>query len=249
MMDTSTDRIEKTGTKTADRIKLVSHSAIFYWWPAGILAGILSVLTLITGAEFSTELGDAKIQMLRSTTPGSIFAVLLFLVVLINSIRFRKTVSIAILLGVILLLGVSAWRGWLDTAVNMIPALDIRLSSGFYLFFSVTLGSVWLLNFVLFDRLSFWRVQDGRFQKVWRFKGVVQSYDLKDVSFTQTSDDILRHILFGFGSGDIVAQVNKGTFETIQIRNVMGAAAKVRAVRQAQSEPGAGALADHISKA
>ena len=142
-------------------IKIVSHSNVFYWWPAWVVGFAVALITLFQGQDFAIE-PDTVERIHPGNNPGIFFIVTLVLLVIFTNSNLRGIYSIVTLVTVAFFVVLFAWLGWWDSILHFIPQLSARANVGFYLLFSTALLIVWLLAFFLFDRLAIWRVRPGQ---------------------------------------------------------------------------------------
>ena len=124
------------------------------------------------------------------------------------------------------------WVGWWDVIFEFLPHVSVHMNMGFYLVFSTLLLVVWLLMFLIFDRLTFWRVRPGLLTEEQVIGGGEQSYDVQGMLFEQHGDDLIRHIVLGLGAGDLRLITSGAKQETIEIPNVLFARHKVEIIQK-----------------
>ena len=217
----------------ASELKFISHSTLFYWWPVWSAGIVLGIFSRLFGVAIAPSTFRPAVHILSSSAPGFLFTGLLLLVVLITSVRLKGLPTIlAIVISSIALIAL-AWLGWLDTLLSFMPTVSVHMTSGFYLFLSGFLFIAWGLGFVIFDRLCFWRIRDGKLERVRIFGRILEQHDLLGMRIETHSDDLLRHVILGFGSGDLVLKAGSGVSATvIEIRNVLGVTQKKKAIRE-----------------
>ena len=103
---------------------------------------------------------------------------------------------------------------------------------GFYLLFSTALLVVWLLAFLVFDRLTVWRVRPGQMVEERLVGGHARSYDTNGLVFERRSQNLFHDIVPGLGAGDLTLTTGGANQETIQIPNVLFVARKVKAIER-----------------
>ena len=219
-------------------VHVVAHSLFFYWWPVWLLSALLALMTYVSGVSFKTELADQSAVILRSAAPGTLFTLLLGVIILINTARIRRIVLLIGLPCLFAVSGLGLWFDWFDSLNRMIPAFDVRMTAGFYALLAILIGTVWAVTFLILDRLTFWRVKDDRLEQVMRLKGPIRHYPLDSLTLLKSSDDLPRHLFFGFGSGDLIFESRTDAHPRIEIRNVLGIAEKRKAIEQLLDQQG-----------
>ena len=95
-------------------VHVVAHSLFFYWWPVWLLSALLALMTYVSGVSFKTELADQSAVILRSAAPGTLFTLLLGVIILINTARIRRIVLLIGLPCLFVLSGLGLWFGWVE---------------------------------------------------------------------------------------------------------------------------------------
>ncbi|MGE0700769.1 MAG: hypothetical protein AB7O57_16840 [Hyphomicrobiaceae bacterium] len=210
---------------------LYSHSSLFYWWPVWVTGYAMALVTWLQGGEVRLDEARRLVTSLTST-PGLLFTCVLLGVILITNVRIRGMASLAVVLGLAFMTVLFAWAGWWDDIFSAIPYLAIHLNLGFYLVFSTALLVIWLLAFLVFDRMTYWRVRPGQITEEYLIGGGEKSYDTRGMLFEQHGDDFFRHIVLGLGAGDLKLMTTGAKRETIEIENVLFANRKVQRIQR-----------------
>lgn len=200
-------------------LRIYSHSTLFYWWPAWAASFVLGIWTLVAGERVPVAGGEAHI--LESATPGFLFMALLLLVAIVTTVRMKGIRSVVLVLAVALLTVLAAWLGFLDDIFQVVPALSTHLSAGFYLSFGGILLLVWFTVVFLFDRLVFWQISEGQLVRVRVIGMAEKAYDARGLTVEHEADDLLRHVVIGFGSGDIILRTSGAEQATVPLRNAL----------------------------
>jgi hypothetical protein len=212
-------------------LRLYSHSSLFYWWPVWVTGYAMAFVTYMQGGTI--RLDEARQGSdLVSSAPGLTFVVVLLLVILVTNVRIRGVASLATILGIAFVTVLFAWLDWWDDILSIVPRLSVKLNLGFYLVFSTALLVMWLLAFLVFDRLVYWKVRPGQLTEEHVIGGGEMSYDTRGMLFEQHQDDFFLHTILGLGSGDLRLMTTGAKSETIEIRNVLLAERKVRQIQR-----------------
>src|SRR5262245_2327335 len=119
-----------------------SHSTLVYWWPAWAFGFVFAFLnTLLSNAD--SEHPPSGL--------GLTYVALLLLIIIFSNVRLRGIYSVVTLLAVAFIVVLFAWLGWWDEIARIIPYLEVRMNTGFYLVFSTALLLVWSIMFFIFD--------------------------------------------------------------------------------------------------
>ena len=211
-------------------IKIVSHSPIVYWWPVWVLGYLFALLSTVRGGP------DGDGERLRvedpSAGPGLIYVAVLLLVIIFTNVRLRGIYSLVTMLAITFVAVTLAWLGWWDAIAEVLPLLEVRMNVGFYLVMSTGLLVAWLLAFFVFDRLTFWRVRPGQIIEQRLVGDAERSYDLRNVLFEKSGEDLFRHVILGLGAGDLKLSLAGARTAELYIPNVLMVDRKVRAIQK-----------------
>lgn len=206
-------------------VRIFQHSTILYWWPVWLLGLLLGVTELDIGI-FNSAVSDGVPESYENSSSGILFTGLILLTIFVTSVRMRGKVSITFVLGVIFILLSLARFGVLNDIVRAIPDMSVKMSPGFYFLLSGGLLFFWVLGIFLFDRVVYWRLSQSGLTQVKLFGPSSTSYDIGDMVVEYEAGDLLRHMLFGFGSGDITLRLSDGDSTIIRISNVLNISGK-----------------------
>jgi len=210
-------------------IKIVSHSNIFYWWPAWVAGFAVALISYVQGRDVAVvpEFID---RVHPSNNPGIFFIAVLVLLVVFTTTKLRGIYSVVTVVTVAFFGVLLAWLGWWDNILRFIPHLSARANMGFYLLFSAALLAVWLLAFFVFDRLTIWRVRPGQMIEQRRIGGQARSYDTNGLVFEKRGQDLFHDVILGMGAGDLTVTTGGANKQTIQIPNVLLVDRRMKAI-------------------
>jgi len=210
-------------------IKIISHSNIFYWWPAWVAGFAVALISYVQGRDVAVvpEFID---RVHPSNNPGIFFIAVLVLLVVFTTTKLRGIYSVVTVVTVAFFGVLLAWLGWWDNILRFIPHLSARANMGFYLLFSAALLAVWLLAFFVFDRLTIWRVRPGQMIEQRRIGGQARSYDTNGLVFEKRGQDLFHDIILGMGAGDLTVTTGGANKQTIQIPNVLLVDRRMKAI-------------------
>lgn len=245
-------------------LRIYGHSPLFYWWPVWVVGFICAAVTYFQegrlaivpeGAVYeesehrillppdksdSPVLEDLKqdrtphVRMHHSKSLGVIFSIVLFVVILITNMPLRG-LSSAIAISVILIITLLfTTLHWWDTLFRWFSFLKIFMNGGFYLTFSSALFIAWFLVVFVYDRMSYWRVTPGQITHEMVFGAGQKSFNAQGMALEKLRDDMFRHWVLGFGSGDLIMNpiVSGGANrEELQVHNVLFVGSKVRMIQ------------------
>ena len=147
-------------------IKLISHSDVFYWWPAWVVGYAMAFVSYGQGSERAAD-GSTVISYVHpSNNPGLIFITVIALLVIFTNSKLRGIYSVVTIVTIAFFAVLFAWLDWRDDILSVIPNLSAHANMGFYLVFASALFLIWLLAIFVFDRLTYWRVRPGQLIEV-----------------------------------------------------------------------------------
>jgi hypothetical protein len=106
------------------------------------------------------------------------------------------------------------------------------MNMGFYVFLSTLVLIVWAFFVFVYDRLTYCRVTPGQFTQDTVIGGAQKSYDTRGMVFEKNRQDLFRHWILGFGSGDIEISTIGARRESFSIPNVLFVDAKVGEIQK-----------------
>jgi hypothetical protein len=211
--------------------RIISHSNIFYWWPAWVAGFAAALISYVQGRDVAV-VPEIVERVHPSNNPGIFFIAVLVLLVVLTNTRLRGIYSVVTVVTVAFFVVLFAWFGWWDNILGFIPHLSSRANVGFYLLFSTALLTVWLLAFFVFDRLIVWRVRPGQMVEERLIGGQARSYDTNGLVFERRGQDLFHDVILGLGAGDLTLTIGGANEETIQIPNVLFVNRKVKAIER-----------------
>lgn len=273
-MSTTNRQAAPTTSESEPRIKIVSHSDLFYWWPVWAVGFLMAFLTYLGGHRMAivpdgTEaergrlveghegprdvlvvppnkelpadqetgtLVQPRLRMLPSNSPGAVFATVLLLVILITNVRLRGVWSLVAILVVAFLSILFALVGWWDPILRYMAMADVHINAFAYLCLSTTLFVVWLAVFVFFDRLVYVTFSRGQFQTHLAVGTGETAFEALGMVVHKRRDDLFRHWILGFGSGDLIVRTGGANPQTFELPNVLFVGSKLRLAQQLLQE-------------
>jgi hypothetical protein len=192
------------------------------------------VMALLTCTDpVKVTIGDGPEELfLRSQYPGVIFAIVLFLVILITNTLARGLASVVTVLAILFVTLLLAYMDWWKYIVQWIPHLAVHMNLGFYLFFSMLLFVTWFARVFVFDHLSYWLIRPGQVTQNYIIGGAAKSYDTRGMVFEKERQDLFRQWILGLGSGDLHIVTTGARREQLVIPNVFFVDWKVQQIQK-----------------
>ncbi|MBX9624974.1 MAG: hypothetical protein K2X82_14300 [Gemmataceae bacterium] len=165
---------------------------------------------------------------------GPLFCVVLILTIVITNVPLRGLWSfLVLLLFVVLALVFSVFNVWEDL-LSAFGNLHIYINMAGYLFFAVTVLVLWIVSVFIFDQRTYMIVTPGQIQVCEHIGASVRNFPAESVNFEKQRDDLFRHWILGFFSGDLIIHVaNK---EEIRLPNVLWIGWRLEEVQQVLRE-------------
>ena len=151
-----------------------------------------------------------------------VFCVILLLTVVITNVPLRGLWSFLVLLMfvVIALLITLVPRGW-DDLLKALGNLHIYINMAGYLFIATVVFILWGVSVFVFDQRTYLIVTPGQIQVCEHVGASIRSFDTTGLTFEKQRDDLFRHWLLGFFSGDLIVRTSGAERETIRLPNVL----------------------------
>jgi hypothetical protein len=176
------------------------------------------------------ELKQPRLRMTPGNDPGIVWALTLCLVVVVTNIPLRGLVSLLVILVVVFTAIVLALLGLWDPILRAIRVIDIHITGSTYLAISLFLFVIWLLAFLFFDRLVYMVFARGQLRVRMTVSQGEMVYDTRGMVVERHRDDLFRHWLLGFGSGDLTVRTGGSNSQILQLPNVLGISRKLRLI-------------------
>jgi hypothetical protein len=173
-----------------------------------------------------------RLRMAASNNPGVIFTIVLCLVIVITNVHMRGLWSVIVLLAIGLTAVLLAVLGWWDVILNRLGLIDIHINALGYLSISLFLFAIWALIFLLYDRRMATIFSRGQVRVRTVIGGGEATYDTLGMRVEKHVDDIFRHWLLGFGSGDLTVKTSGTNAAQFEIPNVILINRKLALIRR-----------------
>lgn len=161
------------------------------------------------------------VRVTQAAWPGAVFVVALVLTIVITNVPLRGLWSfVTIILVVLLALFVSLLEMW-DRIFDALGSLQIYINMAGYMVIGVVVFLIWALATFVFDRRSYVIFTPGQVRVCEHIGDSVQTYSTFGVGLEKQRDDLFRHYILGFGSGDLILKT-AGDKREIRLPNVLG---------------------------
>lgn len=175
--------------------------------------------------EANGTLAPPSMTVARTNSLGVIFIATLFLVALISTLTLRGLVSLFVIAAMIAVVVIFALLDWWDSIFGFFGGLDIRMNAAGYLFVAIPLLIAWLFVVFVYDRQVFMLVDEGQIRYVLDIGDSEVVIPAEGAIVEKRRNDVFRHWLLGFGTGDIQVKTQGG--QVIELYNVTNANSKL----------------------
>jgi cation transport ATPase len=161
---------------------------------------------------------------------GSLFTVVLVLTIIITNVPLRGLWSFLVILGVVLLaVIITLVKAW-DDIFEKIGNLHIHINMAGYLTIGLIVFVIWAAATWIFDRRAYIIFTPGQIRYCEHVGAAVQAFSTFGVTLEKQRDDLFRHYILGFGSGDLIIKFTSGDRREIRVQNVLGIGWRIRSV-------------------
>jgi hypothetical protein len=168
------------------------------------------------------ELEQPRLRMARSNDPGVVWAIALLLVILVTHVKLRGVWSLVVIVFLGFTTILLAVLGLWDPILRALRFFDIHINAFGYLTISLVLFVMWLLMFLVFDRLTYMIFTRGRVRVRQAIGEGEKVFDMRGMVFKRHQDDLFRHWLLGFGTADLTVYTAGANAQQIEMPNVFG---------------------------
>lgn len=190
----------------------------------------------IIPASLQTAAGNTNIneqpfkpRVSAALWPGTLFVIGLVLTIIVTNVPLRGLWSfVTIILIVVIALFISLLKGW-DEIFAAFEGLHIHINVAGYLFIGIAVFILWAVATFIFDRRSYVIFTPGQIRVCEHIGASVETFNTFGVGMEKQRDDLFRHYILGFGSGDLILKV-AGDKREIKLPNVLGIGWRLKAV-------------------
>ena len=163
-----------------------------------------------------------KARVSQRAWMGPLYCVILILTILITNIPLRGLWSfLVILLLMVVALGITLIPGGWDDLLAAFGGLHIYINMAGYLFIATTVFILWVVSVFIFDQRTYMIITPGSVQVCEHIGASVRNFDTTGMTFEKQRDDLFRHWILGFFSGDLIVHTSGATQVEIRLPNVL----------------------------
>nr|MCU0704522.1 hypothetical protein [Fimbriiglobus sp.] len=176
------------------------------------------------------------VRMSSSSALGMVWAFVLTLVLVVTHIRLRGLWSVLVIVVMIFTSILFAVLGWWEPIIHTVGLLDIRMNAFGYLSISLVLFVIWVLTYYVYDRYAYMIFTPGQLRVRDEIGAGETAYDVRGMIVEKHRDDLFRHWLLGFGTGDLTVRVGGAGGPKFEMHNVTRINHKLHLVQQMLQE-------------
>lgn len=152
---------------------------------------------------------------------GPVYCTVLLLTILITNVPMRGLWSfLVILLLIVVALVFSVLDVW-ESLRGALGHLHIYINMAGYLFIATTVLILWIVSVFIFDRRTYMVITPGQIRVCEHIGASIRNFDTTGLSFEKQRDDLFRHWILGFFSGDLIVRTHGAEKEEIRLPNVL----------------------------
>jgi hypothetical protein len=181
----------------------------------------------LPSATDSEELKQPRLRMVSGNNPGIIWAVALCLVIVVTHVQLRGVWSLVVLVVIGFTTLLFAVVGLWEPILRTLQVFDIHINAFGYLSISLFMFVIWLVTFVVLDRLNYMIFTRNRLRVRKAIGEGEKVFDTRGMVFQRHRDDMFRHWLLGFGTTDLTVFTSGANSQQIEMPNVFGIGRKL----------------------
>ncbi len=163
---------------------------------------------------------------------GVVFFIVLLLVILITNVPLRGLWSFIVLIVCIFLTIIFQLMDWWDPILEALGQLHIHINVAGYFLFSLGLLLIWLVTFIFFDPQIYMIFSPGQLRVCQEIGGGLSAHDTMGMVIQKQRNDLFRHWILGFGSGDLIVNTSGAAAAHYDLPNVLFVGYKVKMIEE-----------------
>jgi hypothetical protein len=203
--------------------------------------GPRDVLILPPGAQLRVDRAagavlQPRLRMAADNNLGMIFVTTLCLVIVITNIHLRGLWSVLAILGILAATILLALLGWWDPILRTVGVIDVHINALGYFSIGLFLFAIWTLTVLVYDRQLYLIFSRGQLRVRTAIGAGEKTYDTFGIMVEKHMDDLFRHWLLGFGSGDMTVRTAGTNAVQFEVVNVLRIGRKLELIQQMLQE-------------
>lgn len=173
-----------------------------------------------TASEAGAKEAVFKTRVTQKAWMGPVFCVVLLLTLVITNLPARGLWSfLVILVMIILALIITLIPGGWDSLLGVVYNLHVYINMGGYLFIATAVFLLWMISVFVLDQRTYMVVEPGHIRLCENIGASIRNIDATGLEFEKQRDDLFRHWILGFFSGDLVIHLRDK--QQIRLPNVL----------------------------
>lgn len=163
-----------------------------------------------------------KTRVSQKAWMGPVYCVVLLITILITNVPLRGLWSfLVILMMLVLALVISLIPGGWEDLLGALKNMHIYINMGGYVFIATTVLILWAVSVFIFDQRTYMIISPGQIRVCEHIGASIRNFDTTGLSFEKQRDDLFRHWILGFFSGDLIVRTHGAEKEEIRFPNVL----------------------------
>ncbi len=163
---------------------------------------------------------------------GVVFFIVLLLVIVITNVPLRGLWSFIVLIVCIFMTIIFQLMDWWDPILEALGNLHIHINVAGYFLVSTGLFIIWLLTFLFFDPQIYMIFSPGQLRVCQEIGGGLSAHDTMGMVIQKQRNDLFRHWILGFGSGDLIVNTAGAQAAHYDLPNVIFVGYKVKLIEE-----------------
>lgn len=163
---------------------------------------------------------------------GVVFFIVLLLVILITNVPLRGLWSFIVLIVCVFMTIIFQIMDWWDPILEAVGQLHIHINVAGYFLFSMGLFVIWLVTFFFFDPQIYMIFSPGQLRVCQEIGGGLSAHDTMGMVIQKQRNDLFRHWILGFGSGDLIVNTSGASAAHYDLPNVLFVGYKVKLIEE-----------------
>jgi len=175
----------------------------------------------VTATNDPTHPPAFKTRVSERAWMGPVFCVVLLLTILITNVPLRGLWSfLVILILIVTALAFTVFDVW-ESLLGALGNLHIYINMSGYMFIATLVLFLWVVSVFIFDQRTYMVVTPGQIRVCEHIGASIRNFDTTGMSFEKQRDDMFRHWILGFFSGDLIVRTHGAEKEEIRFPNVL----------------------------
>ena len=177
-----------------------------------------------------------RLRLAAGNGPGMIFVTVLCLVIVITNVHLRGLWSVIAILVIVAVAVLLAFLGWWDPILRSVGVVDVHINALGYFSISLFLLAIWAVTVLVYDRQLYLIFSRGQLRVRTAIGAGEKTYDTFGMMVEKHKDDMFRHWLLGFGSGDMTIRTAGTNSQQFDVVNVLRIGRKLELIQQMLQE-------------